>query len=81
MCFSPHFVAFLGFKNLEDLFCLSFGGISHDCAGGWVSLVDLFGVVVVEEKGSGLLAGLEPRGKPKSLLSSKRFVEIQAGIG
>ena len=48
MCFSPHFVAFLGFKNLEDLFRLGFGGISHDCAGGWVSLVDLFGVVDVK---------------------------------
>ena len=44
----PHFVAFLGFKDFEDLFGLGFGGISHGCAGVWVSLVEPFGVVDVE---------------------------------
>ena len=34
--FPPHFIAFLGFENFEDLFSLSLGGISHDCAGVWV---------------------------------------------
>lgn len=45
----PHFVTFLGFEDFEDLFGFSFGRISHDCAWIWVSLVDLFGVVDVEE--------------------------------
>jgi len=31
--FPPHFVAFLGFKDFEDLFGLGFGGIGHGCAG------------------------------------------------
>ena len=29
----PHFVTPLGFKDFENLFSLSFGRISHDCAG------------------------------------------------
>ena len=32
--FPPHFVAFLGFEDFEDLFGLGFGGISHGRAGG-----------------------------------------------
>lgn len=31
--FSAHFVALLGFKDFEDSFSISFGRISHHCAG------------------------------------------------
>ena len=34
--FPPHFVAFLRFKDFEDLFGLNFGRINHDCAGTWM---------------------------------------------
>lgn len=46
----PHLVAFLGSEDFKNLFCLSFSGISHLCAGVWVSSAGLcLDVVDVED--------------------------------
>jgi hypothetical protein len=71
VCFPPHFVAFLGFKDFEDLFGLGFGGIDHGCAEVWVALANLFCVVDVEEGwiGRHVNVAAQPRVKSKSTFS------------